>query len=102
MEVIKDLFTDIIGKDILKKYNKVTLKFNGPGAELVIGAVNKNNPSPLFLHLSPKTMTIVTKSCRYTIADTKFIKEETARMLKEDIIESSVASSNISDVQRKS
>ena len=100
MEVIKDLFTDIIiGKDILKKYNKVTLKFNGPGAELVIGAVNKNNPfpslnilsPPLFSHLSPKTTLIVTKSCCYTIADTKFIKEETARMLKEGIIEPSVS-----------
>ena len=99
-EVIKDLLTDIIiGKDILKKYNKVTLKFNGPGAELVIGAVNKNNPFPslnipplpLFLHLSPKTTPIATKSCRYTIADTKFIKEETARMLKEGIIEPSVS-----------
>ena len=45
VEVIKDHFTDIIiGKDILKKYHKVTLKFNGPGAELVIGAVNKKKP----------------------------------------------------------
>ena len=92
VELIKDLLTDIIiGKDILKKYNKVTLKFNGLGAELVIGAVNKNNPfpslnippPPLFSHLSPKTTPIATKSRRYTIAHTKFIKEETARMLKE-------------------
>ena len=75
------------------------LKFNGPGAELVIGAVNKNNPfpslnippPPLFSHLSPKTMPIVTKSHCYIIADTKFIKEETARMLKEGIIEPSVS-----------
>ena len=75
----------------------MTLKFNGPGAELVIGAVNKNNPFPslnipplpLFLHLSPKTMPIVTESHCYTIADTKFIKEETAGMLKEGIIEPS-------------
>ena len=81
---IKDLFTDIIiGKDIIKKYNKVTLKFNSPGAELVMGDVNKNNPfpslnispPPLFPHLSLKTTPIATKSRRYTIADTKFIKK---------------------------
>ena len=37
VEVIKDIFTDIIiGKEILKKYNKVTKKFNGPEAEIVI------------------------------------------------------------------
>ena len=99
VEVIKDLFTDIIiGKDILKKYNKVTLKFNGPGAELVIGAVNKNNPfpslniphPPLFSHLSPETTPIATKSPRYTIVDTKFMQEETTRMLKESITEPSV------------
>ena len=89
VEVIKDIFTDIIiGKEIIKKYNKVTSKFNGQGTELVIGAVNKNNPfpslnilpPPLFSHLSPKTTPIATKSRRYTIADTKFIKEETAML----------------------
>ena len=77
----------------------MTLKLNGPGAELVIGAVNKYNPfpslnippPPLFSYLSPKTPPIATKSRRYTIADTKFIKEEMARILKEGIIEPSVS-----------
>ena len=38
LEVIKDQFIDIvIGKDILKKHNKVIMKFNGPGDELICG-----------------------------------------------------------------
>ena len=100
IEIIENLFIDlIIGKDILKKYKKVTLKFDGPRDKLIIGAINTNNffptinvpPPPLFSNLSPHTTPIATKSRRYTFAANKFIKEETARMLKEGIIEPSIS-----------
>ena len=59
VEVIKGLFINIaIGKYILKKHNKMILKFNEPGDELIIGAVEYNNHftyidvllPPLFFH----------------------------------------------------
>lgn len=100
VEVIDGLFIGfIVGKDILQKYNKVTFKFNGPQEELIVGAVVSNEhfpamkvPSPpLFTHLSSSIKPVATKSRRYTETDSKFIKEETARMLKEGIIEPSVS-----------
>lgn len=96
VEVIKDLFTDmIVGKDFLKQYKTVTLKFDGPREELVIGAMGKSNSFPcikispplLFSHLSTRTTPIATKSRRHSFTDNIFIKEETARMLRESIIE---------------
>ena len=93
VEIIKDLFIDIIiGKDILKKHN-------GPGDELIIGAFTMitTSPSidvpllPLFLHLSVNTIPIITKSHHHTISDNKFMREETARLLKEGLIELSVS-----------
>ena len=100
VEVIDKLFVDIIiGKDILKKYKKVTFNFKGPQNELVIGAVTKDenfplmkvSPPPLFTNLSDNIKPIATKSRRHSEANCKFIKEETARMLKEGIIEPSVS-----------
>lgn len=100
VEVIKDLFTDmIVGKDLLKQYKTVTLKFDGPREELVIGAMGKSNsfpcikisPPPLFSHLSTRTTPIATKSRRHSFTDNIFIKEETARMLREGIIEHSIS-----------
>lgn len=75
----------------------MTLKFDGPGDEIVIGAVNKdsfpsiNIPPSLFSHLYPRIIPTATKSHHHTIADNKFIKEETAMMLKEGIIEPSIS-----------
>lgn len=100
VEVIKNLFVDlIIGKDILGRYKMVTFKFDGPEEELIIGAVTKNtffpsmnvSPPPLFSHLSTKTTPISTKSRRHTIADSKFIRAETAKLLEENVIEPSIS-----------
>lgn len=100
VEVIKNLFVDlIIGKDILCRYKNVTFKFDGPEDELIIGAVTRNNlfpsmnvsPPPLFSHLSTNTTPISTKSRRHTIADGKFIRTETAKLLEENIIEPSIS-----------
>ena len=99
VEVIRDLFTDlIIGKDIQKKYSKVTYEFGGPKDELVIGAVANTTfptmnvpPPPLFAHLSKDTTPIAVKSRRYSRADEKFIKDETSKMLAEGVIEPSIS-----------
>ena len=100
VEVIDGLFIDfIVGKDILRKHNKVVFKFNGPQKGLIIGAVGVDSdsfpemkvpPPPLFKHLSENIKPIATKSRRFAAADFKFIKEETKRLLKEKIIEPSV------------
>lgn len=57
LEVIKNLFIDIIiGKDILKKNNKVTLIFDEPGDELVNKAVANNNPFSILRHFTSPTL----------------------------------------------
>ena len=93
IEVIENLFIDvIIGKDLLRRHKKVTFNFGGPGKELIIGAVSNHfpemnvEPPSLFENLSPNIKPIATKSRRYSNEDTKFIKEETQRMLKQGII----------------
>ena len=100
VEVMKDLFIDlIVGKDLLRKYEKVTFKFDGPRKELIVGAISGNDPfptikvppPPLFSHLSKDTNPIATKSRRFSLPDDRFTKEETARMLREGIIEPSVS-----------
>ena len=100
VEVIDGLSIDfLVGKDILKRYNKVIFKFDGPQEELVLGAVVNNEhfpamevpPPPLFTHLSDNIKPMATKSRRHTESNLKFIREETARMLKEGIIEPSVS-----------
>ena len=84
----------VTGKDTLKKHNKVIMKFNGPGDKLIIEADTNNKhfssidvlSPPLFSHLSVNTTPIVTKLRCHTIGDNKFIRGETARLLKEVMI----------------
>lgn len=46
-EVIKNLCGDIIiGRDRLQKHGKAIFNFNGPGDDLVIGAVDTEDSSP--------------------------------------------------------
>ena len=87
VELIKDIFINIvIGKDILKMYNKMIIKFNGPGDKLNIGTVTNNNhfrsiyvsSSQLYSHVSINITLIITKLHHHTISDNKFIREETA------------------------
>ena len=99
MEVMENLFTDVIvGKDLLKNFEKVTFKFGGPKQELFVGAIEnaifpemKVDPPPLFSNLSSDVTPVATKSRRYSEADHVFIKSETERLLKQGIIEPAVS-----------
>ena len=48
-------------------------------------------PPPLFVNVPPDCKPIATKSRQYSNNDTKFIREEVKRLLKEDIIEASTS-----------
>ena len=101
LEVIKNLFVSVIvGKDILKQHNRVTLKFNGPvqhnlvigGVEATISLPAMKVPPPLLIStLTGQPKPIATKSRRHTSADDSFIKSETAKLLEAGIIEDSVS-----------
>ena len=98
--VIDDLFIDmIVGKDILKKHKKVTMQFDGPGDELVIGAIPEGesfpcmnvDPPPLFTNLSPDIKPIATRSRRHTPVDLEFMRKEVAKLAKSGVIRKSVS-----------
>ena len=100
IEVIDNLFIDlIIGKDLMKRYKRVTFEFDGPNEDLIIGAIPDDTifpamsvePPPLFTHVSPNIKPIASKSRRYSQPDSTFIKEETRRLLQEGIIEPSIS-----------
>ena len=88
----------IIGKDVMRRYNKVTIRFDGPNDELILGAVPdkrifpamKVPPPNLFNNLTENIKPVATKSRRFTQPDSKFINEETASLLKEGVIEPSM------------
>ena len=101
VEVIDNLFVElIVGKDIMKEHRKVTFNFQGPRDELMIGALSDNAqhfsemkvpPLPLFTNMTSNVKPVTTKSRRYTKSDFSFIKTETEKLLKEDVIEPSVS-----------
>ena len=100
VDVIDNLFVDlIIGKDLMRKYDKVTFKFNGPNEELIIGAIPETqifpkmtvDPPPLFTNLMENIKPIASKSRQFNQRDFQFIKEETARLLNEGVIEPSIS-----------
>ena len=101
VKVIDNLFVElIVGKDIMKEHRKVTFNFQGPRDELMIGALSDNAqhfsemkvpPPPLFTNMTSNVKPVTTKSCRYTKSDFSFIKTETEKLLKEDVIEPSVS-----------
>ena len=51
----------------------------------------KVKPPPIFMNLSKDIKPVTTKSRRHTQNDQKFLSEETARLLREGIIEPSVS-----------
>ena len=98
--VIEDLFIDlIVGKDILKRHKKVVMQFDGPGDELVIGAIPEGesfpcmnvDPPPLFTNLSPDIKPVATKSRRHTPVDLEFMRKEVAKLAKSGVIRKSVS-----------
>ena len=100
IEVIDKLFIDLIlGKDVMRRYNKVTCRFDGQNDELILGAIPdkrifpamKVSPPHLFTNLSENIKPVATKSRRFTQPDSKFINEETARLLNEGVIEPSIS-----------
>ena len=100
IEVIDKHFIDLfIGKDVMRRYNKVTFPFDGPNDKLILGAIpDKLNfpamkvpPPHLFTNLSENIKPVTTKSCHFTQPDSKFINEETAHLLKEGVIEPSIS-----------
>ena len=100
VNVIDNLFIDvIIGKDILKRHNKVTMQFNGPEEELFIGAIPegecfpcmKVDPPPLFENLSENIKPVATKSRRHTPGDLEFMKREVSKLYRSGVIRPSVS-----------
>ena len=110
VNVIDNLFIDlIVGKDILKRHKTVTMKFDGPEGELVIGAVPEDEmfvgaipegeifpcmkvePPPLFTNLSENIKPIATKSRRHTPGDMEFMRKEIERLYRCGVIRPSVS-----------
>ena len=98
--VIDDLFIElIVGKDILQKHKKVTMQFDGPGEELVIGAMPEGesfscmnvDPPPLFTNLSKDIKPVASKSRRHTPVDLEFMRKEVAKLAKSGVIRKSVS-----------
>lgn len=92
LAVIRNLCSDVlIGLDILKKHSRIVLELGGSLSELKICNLTALSvePPPLFQNLDPKVTPIADKSRKYSVTDQEFISTEIARMLREEIIESS-------------
>lgn len=94
LAILPDLCADVIvGHDLLKQHSSIQVIFGGEKAPLNICslAIAHVQPASLFTHLDSNCAPIATKSRRHSPYDLAFIKEEINRMLKEDIIESSMS-----------
>ena len=82
--VIDNLCVDvIIGHDILRKHEKLEIRFGGPRTPLKICSVATATvePPPLFAALSPDCKPVADKSRFYSEVDRKFIATEVEKLL---------------------
>jgi len=90
--VLDNLATDvIIGEKIFKEHEGVTFTFKGDRPPLTLNALKKMSvpfPKP-FRHLSENCRPIADKPRKYSQADLHFIRDETQRLLSDDLIEPS-------------
>jgi len=107
LSVLSKLCTDVlIGHDILQKHSKVAVSFGGPKSPLLIcnmssTAIEPNviTPTPsfviepprLFKNLSPNCKPIAVKLPHYSEEVYKFIKDETTKLLNENVIEETMS-----------
>jgi len=90
--VLDNLATDvIIGKKIFKEHESVTFTFEGHRPPLTLNALKKMSvpfPKP-FSHFSENCRPIADKPRKYSQADLYFTRDETRRLLSDDLIEPS-------------
>ena len=90
--VLNNVATDvIIGETIFKKHDKVVFSFDGNRPPLTHNSLSKMtvpHPQP-FSHLSSDCRPIADKPRKYSKDDQEFMKEETRRLLNDDMIEPS-------------
>lgn len=92
LNVLKDLCADlIIGHDILGRYSSLNMQFGGSEDPLDICALlaAKVEPACLFPNLKPGIRPICVKTRRHNDSDSKFIRGEIAKLVKDGIIEES-------------
>ena len=90
--VLDNLATDvIIGVKIFKEHQSVTFTYEGHRPPLTSNALKKMSvpfPKP-FSHLGENCRPIADKPRKYSQADLHFIRDETQRLLSDDLIEPS-------------
>ena len=92
LNVLKDLCTDvIIGQDFMKQHSSVEFLFGGEKDKLTIAQLKCMNVEcpRIFRLLNGEPLPIATKGRQHSKKESKFIKEEIDRLLKDDIIEPS-------------
>ena len=90
--ILPNLCTQVIlGLDFLSLHKSVTMNYGGQFPALTVCGLStlKMDPPSLFSNLTPNCKPIADKSRKYSADDLSFIKTETERLLKEDIIEES-------------
>jgi len=92
LNVLDNITTDVmIGKKIFKEHDSVTFTFEGHRPPLTLNALKKMSvpfPKP-FSHLSENCRPVADKPRKYSQADLHFIRDETQRLLSDDLIEPS-------------
>ena len=94
LHVMDNLCVDVIlGQDFMKQHDRVIFEFGGSQPPLHISAVTAMNvpPPSLFEHLSEDCKPVAVKSRKQTNVNSKFIKEEVQKLLKEGIIKPSTS-----------
>jgi len=90
--VLDNLATDvIIGEKIFKEHKGVTFTFEGHRPPLTLNALKEMSVpfSKPFSHLSENCRPVADKPRKYSQADLHFIRDETQRLLSDDLIEPS-------------
>jgi len=93
--IISDLCADVIlGQDFVKMHRSTTFKMGGRFNSFIVpptkvcGVTAGDVEAPrLFQFLSPDVKPVATRSRRFNLEDARFVKDEVAKLLSEDIIE---------------
>ncbi|KAL7630179.1 UNVERIFIED_CONTAM: hypothetical protein RMT77_019682 [Armadillidium vulgare] len=90
--IMKQLCTDVVlGLPFLTKHSNINLRYDGPEPSLDICALTALSITPprVFSSLSSDCRPKATKSRKFGVKDSDFIRSEINRLLSEDIIENS-------------
>lgn len=80
----------ILGEEFLEKFESLTIKFQGAPKVILAALSPMDVPPPrLFRHLTDDVYPVRTKTRKFSLADTQFIRGELDKLLANDIIEPS-------------